>query len=53
MELKKAIKCIDGTYVEGDAAYLADLAYRYDSDFSDENITEIQTICISLPKLYL
>lgn len=42
MELKKAIKCLDGTYVEGDAAHLADLAYRYDSDFSDENITEIQ-----------
>ncbi len=42
MELKKAIKCIDGTYVEGDAAHLADLAYRYNSDFSDENITEIQ-----------
>lgn len=42
MELKKAIKCIDGTYVEGDTAHLADLAYRYDSDFADENITEIQ-----------
>ena len=42
MELKKAIKCPDGTYIEGTADHLADLAYRYDYDFSDENIKEIE-----------
>ncbi len=42
MELKKAIKCLDGTYVEGTADHLADICYRYDKDFSDENIAEIE-----------
>lgn len=42
MELKKAIKCLDDTYVEGTSENLASMAYRYDSDFSDENIMEIK-----------
>lgn len=41
MQLKKAIKCPDGCYVEGTSDVLADMAYRYDNDFSDENLTEI------------
>lgn len=41
MELKKAIKCIDNTYVEGTADMLASMAYRYDTDFSDDNLKEI------------
>lgn len=42
MELKKAIKCKDGTYVEGTSAELASKAYRYDYDFSDKNLEEIR-----------
>lgn len=41
MELKKAIKCIDNTYVEGTSDMLASMAYRYDADFSDDNLREI------------
>ncbi len=41
MDLKKSIRCTDGTYVEGTSSHLCSLAYRYDNDFSDDSITEI------------
>ncbi|ADL36346.1 hypothetical protein bpr_II409 (plasmid) [Butyrivibrio proteoclasticus B316] len=41
MEMKKAIRCIDQTYVEGNAKELVDKAYRYDDDFSDDAVQEI------------
>ena len=47
MEFKKVIKCLDDTYVEGTAEQLADIAYRYNQDFSDENLEEIYDFAIA------
>lgn len=38
---KKAVKCLDGTYVEGTSSGLCSTIYRYDADFSDKAIQEV------------